>query len=286
MRITNKLGLPQPFVDMASSDFDPDETTYRVTSLLKGVREVILEKRHDVEQDVSDMIWMLFGTAAHSVLERSQETSSQIKECRLTEKINGRYVSGKFDLYDAKLKKVIDYKTCSVWKVIHGDYKDWRRQLLIYSYLLRKAGFEANTGEIVAIMKDHSKRDAKYKPDYPKQPVKIITFRFNEDDFIECEEWLKSKVNALKQAELLPDDELPLCTDEERYNSGTKYAVMKKGRKTAMRVLDSKEDAVAWLAINNGDSIEERKGEDKKCLDYCAVCKFCNYWQKNYGGNE
>jgi len=109
--ITNKLGLPQSFVEMATSDFDPDDKTYRVTSLLKGVREVILEKRHDVEQDVSDMIFMLFGSAAHSVLENSIETSSQIKECRLTEKINGRFISEKFDLYDAQLKKVNDYKT-------------------------------------------------------------------------------------------------------------------------------------------------------------------------------
>ena len=37
MRITNKLGLPESFVQMAKSDFTADENTYRVTSLLKGV---------------------------------------------------------------------------------------------------------------------------------------------------------------------------------------------------------------------------------------------------------
>ena len=66
----------------------------------------------------------------------------------------------------------------------------------------------------------------------------------------------------------------------------TKYA-MKKGRKTAMRVLGSKEDAEQWMATNGGDHIDIRKGEDKKCVDYCSVCKFCDYWQeKNYGGNN
>ena len=86
--------------------------------------------------------------------------------------------------------------------------------------------------------------------------------------------------------EALSDSELPLCTPEERFNSGDKYAVMKKGRKTAMRVLDSLEDAEAWKHASGGEYIDVRKGEDKKCIDYCSVCKFCDYWQENYGGNE
>ena len=54
MIITNKLGLPQAFVEMAKSDFTAEPKTYRVTSLLKGIRETILEKRHadGIEQDV------------------------------------------------------------------------------------------------------------------------------------------------------------------------------------------------------------------------------------------
>ena len=286
MKITNKQGLPESFVQMAKSDFTADENTYRVTSLLKGVRETILERRHEAEMDVSDMIWMLFGTAAHAVLENTQETSTQIKEARLSEEINGRIISGKFDLYDEKTNTLTDYKTCSVWKIIYGNFDDWRRQLLIYAYLMTKAGFEVNKGEIIAVLKDHSKRDAKVKADYPKLPVKKITFHFTTTDFEEIAEWLYAKVEELKLCETLPDGELPLCTTEERFNSGDKYAVMKKGRKTAMRVLDSIESAEKWQADNGGDYIDVRKGEDKKCVDYCSVCKFCDYWQENYGGND
>jgi hypothetical protein len=287
MKITNKQGLPESFVQMAKSDFTADENTYRVTSLLKGVRETILERRHEAEQDVSDMIWMLFGTAAHAVLENTQETSTQIKEARLSEEINGRIISGKFDLYDEKTKTITDYKTCSVWKVIYGNFDDWRRQLLIYAYLMTKTGFEVNKGEIIAVLKDHSKRDAKVKADYPKLPVKKITFNFTTTDFEEIAEWLYAKVEELKMCEALPDSELPLCTPEERFNSGDKYAVMKKGRKTAMRVLDSLEDAEAWKDANGGEYIDVRKGEDKKCVDgYCSVCKFCDYWQRNYSNGK
>ena len=288
MKITNKQGLPESFVQMAKSDFTADAKTYRVTSLLKGVRETILEKRYadKIEQDVSDMIWMLFGTATHSVLEQSQETSSQIKEARLSEEINGRIISGKFDLYDEETETITDYKTCSVWKIIYGDFTDWRRQLLIYAYLMTKAGFQVNKGEIIAVAKDHSKRDAKIKADYPKLPVKKISFKFTDDDFKQIKFWLEDKVNELKECEKLPDDALPLCTPDERYNSGDKYAVMKKGRKTAMRVLDDYDQAQSWMQNNGGEYIQERKGEDKKCIDYCSACKFCDYWKKTYGGGN
>jgi hypothetical protein len=267
---------------MATQDYVYKDNEYRVTSLLKGIRETILERRHhhEIEQDVSDMIWLLFGTAVHNVLESHQEGEHEFKEERLKIKIGDYILSGQFDLYNADTKTTTDYKTCSVWKVIYGDYTDWRKQSLIYSYMLLSIGFPVEKGEIVALMKDHSKAQAKRKADYPKQPVKKITFQFSDKDFEEIERWLHEKFEEIAQAEKLPDDELPLCTPEERFNSGDKFAVMKKGRKTAMRVLDSMEDAENWMATNGGDYIEVRKGEDKKCQDYCSAAQFCNYYKE------
>jgi len=261
---------------------------YSATALLKGVREAILEKRHanEIEQDVSDMIWLLFGKAVHLILENQQEEEHEIKETKLTVEFGEYTLSGVFDLYNEKEKKITDYKTCSVWKVIFGDFTDWKRQLLIYAYMMRQIGFEVNSGEIVAIMKDHSKRDAKYKADYPKLPVQVIKFEFTLEDFVEIESWLIDKFDEIRRCEQLPDDELPLCTPEERYNSGDKYAVMKKGRKTALRVLDSMEEAEKWMADNGGDEIEVRPGEDKKCMDYCVVCEFCNYYKERVKKDE
>ena len=151
MIITNKLGLPRAFEEMAKRDFTFDPKTYRVTSLLKGIRETILEKRHaeEIEQDVSDMIWLLFGTAVHGILEKQQEEGHEIKESRVSAEFGEYTLSGQFDLYNADEKKITDYKTCSVWKVIFGDYTDWRRQLLIYAYMMRQIGFEVKSGEIV-----------------------------------------------------------------------------------------------------------------------------------------
>ena len=282
MIITNKLGLPKPLVDMAQSDYKLKPNEYRVTSLLKGIRETILERRHhsEIEQDVSDMIWLLFGTAVHSVLENHQEGENEIKEARLKIPIGDYTLSGQFDLYNAETKTITDYKTCSIWKVIYGEYEDWRKQLLIYSYMLQSIGFPVEKAEIIALMKDHSKSQAKIKADYPKQPVRKITFTFTEKDFAEIESWLHQRFEEIAKAEKLPDDELPLCTPEERFNSGDKFAVMKKGRKTALRVLDSYEKAEEWMEYNGGDYIEVRKGEDRKCQDYCSACEFCNYYKE------
>lgn len=288
MKITNRLGLPEPFVQMASSDYQYKPDRYSVTSLLKGTRETILERRHasEIEQDVSECIWMLFGTAAHSILESQQETADQIKEASISTVIDGTTISGRFDLYDSKSKTITDYKTCSVWKIIFGDYEDWRKQILIYAYLMRKTGFEVNRGEVVAVMRDHKKSEAKYKPEYPKYPVKLIKFKFAEQDFDSIRFWLEDKVAEIKQLEILSDDQLPLCTLKERFNSGDKYAVMAKGKKRALRVLDDYEQATQWRDDNGGDSIDIRPGEDKKCKEYCSACAFCSHWQENYGGKN
>lgn len=282
MIITNNLKLPAPFVNMAQRDYIYEPNEYRVTSLLKGVRETILERRHDaeIERDVSDMVWMLFGTAVHGVLEKHEEGGNELKEQRIKIPFGDYVLSGQFDLYNDTTKTVTDYKTASVWKIIFGDFEDWRRQLLIYCYMLRKIGFDAQGGEIVAFLKDHSKRDAKIKPDYPQFPVKKVSFAFSDDDFIECEQWLSDRFALISRAENLPDDELPLCTPEERFNSGDKYAVMKKGRKTALRVMDSLEEAERWKSEHGGDEIQKRPGEDKKCLDYCSACQFCSHYKE------
>lgn len=285
MIITNKQNLPQAFVELANQEYEVAENEYRVTSLLRGIRETILLRRHNNEivADVADMVWLLFGTAVHNILEAQQEAESELKEERLKVKVGDYILSGKFDLYCYDKKRITDYKTTSVWKIIYGDYKDWRQQLLIYAWMLRQYGFQCEMGQIVAFLKDHSKQEAKRKADYPLLPVQSVKFSFSERDFQEIEAWLHERFSEIAEAEKLPDDQLPVCTPEERFNSGDKYAVMKKGRKTALRVLDSKEEAEKWMADNKGDYVEIRPGEDKKCLDYCFAREFCSYYQKLKG---
>jgi len=284
MIITNNENLPAPIYNLCGEEnYKPAANEYRVTSILKGTKEAVLEKRHwdEIERDCSDMAWLLWGTLAHKVLELQQEGKSQIKEARLSEEIQGHILSGQFDLYDAEEKTLTDYKTCSVWKVIYGDYADWRRQTLIYCWLLKKAGFEVEKAQVVAMMRDHQISKAKFDKHYPKYPFKKITFEFDDNDLLEIERFIEAKLADISEAEHLPDDAIVPCTPKERWTSETKYAVMQRGKKKALRLLTSENEAYAWMRYNGGDYVETRKGEDKKCKDYCAVCEFCSYYRQH-----
>ena len=296
MKITNHLNLPQPFVSAVESEYVPTPQQYSVTTVLNPSRYVILSRRHnsEVEQDVADMIWLLFGTAFHSILENSRAEEEQLQEQYLKQdlgmfdkELEGYKLSGKADLLDTKTNTMIDYKTTSVYKVMFGDYEDWRKQLLMYAWLFRQQGYEVNKGQIVALMKDHSKSKAKFDRTYPQYPVKVIDFEFNDQDFIDIEKEIIDKFKELKRCEQLKDNELPMCSMEERWNDGNKYAVKKKGNKRAERVFDTKEQAEEYMKDKEGYEIEERLGTDRRCMEYCSSCIYCPYWQERYGkGNK
>lgn len=289
MKINNKLNLPQPFVDAVTREYEYKDKQYSVTTILKDVREILLTRRHqnEIEQDVADMIWLILGTATHSVLENSKEADAEFKEEHFVEEVQDGYkLSGQADLYNAETKTVTDYKTCSVWKVIYDDWDDYKKQLLMYAWAFRKMGFEVNKGQIVAIIKDHSKTKAKVDNNYPQFPVYKKVFNFEKQDFEEIETYIKEKFTEIAKYEKVSDEELPICSEEARWNDGDKYAVKKKGNKRALRVYDTLKEAEEHLKQDNDLELEIRKGEDKKCMEYCSCCQFCEYWKENYGGKK
>ncbi len=277
MKITNKLNLPESFVAMAQQNETMADNEIRVTSLLNGHCEEELKRRHfdEIEQDVSDMIWMLFGTAAHAVLENQAETDTQFKEERLKVPICNSVLTGKSDLYDAKTKTIIDYKTTSVWKIIFKDFENWEKQLMLYAMMWRYWGFPVEKCEIVAILKDHSKTQAKLDPDYPQLPVQKITFDVTDKKIEEVKAYAQKRITERELLRKVADADLPICTPEERYNTGEKYAVMANNKKKALRVLEDYAEAKEWMKTNGGDYINVRRGEDKKCMEYCSAKEFC-----------
>lgn len=281
MKITNHENLPMPFVRMAEDKHTSIPKRYSVTTLLKPVREILLNRRHEatIEQDCSDMIWLLFGKAVHAVLESYGTGKNEFVEEKLAYELeNGYTVSGIIDFYDIDKGEVVDYKTASVWKVIYKDYSDWKKQGLAYAWLLRKSDFPCKKVVFYAILKDWSKQKAAHDHEYPKNPVVRVEFEVNDSEIEEIDKYIRDKVDLLRMYENAPDDKLPLCSLEDRWNDGDKYAVMKKGRKTALRVLDSYAEAESWKANNGGDFIETRYGVDKKCIDYCLCCTKCDHY--------
>lgn len=290
MIVTNKLGLPDAFVDAATRDHKYTPKRYSVTSILKGTREAILQRRHsdEIETDVADCVWLVFGSAVHKILEQAQEGDTELKEEYVTADFpNGYTLSGIFDSYNDSTGTVVDWKTASVWKVIYDEWDDYKKQLLCYCWILRGMGFNAHRGEIVAMLKDHSKTKAKRESNYPKHPVYIKSFEFSDADFDNLEEWLFAKFREIEEAEKLPDDELPLCTPDERWAKPDTWAVKKIGNKRALKVHNSLENAEKHLEqLGDKYEIEYRQGKDGKCSEYCSCCEFCSYWKEKYGEVE
>lgn len=108
----------------------------------------------------------------------------------------------------------------------------------------------------------------------------IYEFEVTEKDLEEIEKFIFDKISLLERFENCPSNELPLCSDSERWADGEKWAVMKKGRKSAVRVFDTESDAKAMLSnLDNLHFIEHRPPIARKCADYCLVCDFCNQYQ-------
>lgn len=282
MKITNKFGLPEAFVSAVSKDYEYKPKRYSVTTLLQPLRVTLLKRRHDedLEEDCADSTYRLLGTAVHRVLEDAKSGDMDFSEEKLVIDVGDGYaLSGIFDVYQADEFRVCDYKTTSVTKIARNDTHDYWIQTLCYAYMLRKNGFECDKGRIIAIMRDWMQSKALYDKEYPQCPVEVIDFFFKDEDFVYIENWINERFGLIKQLELLEDDELPECTDEEKFKSPDSFAVKKKGRKTAMRVLNSMELAEQWMQENGGDFVEQRKGEPIRCQRYCNCNKFCKYYK-------
>jgi len=278
MKYTNIYGLPDTIVQAVKNDsYNAGKTDFSATTLLKPPRIVMLEKRHrdELVEDISDNIWRLLGQATHSILERTTADNALMEERIFTE-IKGKTISGATDLF--KDKVITDYKVTSAWTLVYGSRtKEWEEQLNIYAYLFRKQGFEVEKLHIVTILRDWSKTNALKDSKYPQCAIQTIHVELW--DYEVQKQFLEERVQAMIDAENLSDSELPKCTPEEQWAQPTKYAIMKKSRKSAVRVLAGKQEAEDMLSeLDNKHYLEVRPGKCTRCEDYCNVNKFCSQY--------
>lgn len=251
MIITNKFNLPEPIVEAVQNDYEYKDKRYSVTTLLKPIREIMLLRRYNDRcvVDVSDLIWSLFGTAVHSILENSSHSEHLLREQKIEIKIGEYTLSGRYDLYNTQEQSIIDYKVTSTYKVLKQEFEDYKLQGLIYVYILRQLGYKPKSAKFILFLRDWQSTKAKFDKKYPQSQVYVKEFKFTDEDYKFIEDWLIKRFKEIEIAEKLPDDKLPMCTDEERWNTD--------------------------------------KSSDRKCQDYCQCCEFCEYYLKKYssGGN-
>lgn len=286
MIITNKLNMPDAFVKAIQNSRHNADKCLSATTLLKGTKEIILTDRHfdEITIDASDEVWAVFGTAVHSILEHQEDEAFKEESFSVPVWEGSEWkITGKVDRYDMKNETIEDWKTASVWKVIYKDFEDWRMQGLIYAWLLKKSGLNVRHIRFVALLKDFSKTEAKRNPDYPQSPAFIYEYDVNDNWLVDAEMRAHKKAMSVIENWETKDDEIEPCTPEERWSTPTKWAVMKEGRKTAVKVCTTEEEALNFIEELEKDKdkhfVEERKGQDKKCSDYCPCAEFCSYYK-------
>jgi hypothetical protein len=287
LKITNLFGLPEALVNAVSVRPHNAPGSLSATTLLKNMKQILLTSRHwdEIEEDVLDRFWALFGSAIHKMLEHEGE--NDFTEESMSHEIDGITVTGQIDLYNMATGEIADWKSCSVYKVLKEDFEDWRKQGLIYAWLLHKNDFLVKTCRFIAIMKDHSMRKARHSPSYPKHPVYVYEFPITEHSLAEIETYIKDKISEYKRFKDIADNDIPFCTADERWENPTVFAVKKDGNKRAYKILKTIEEAEKIAGdMGKGYSVEKRQGEAKRCMDYCSCNMFCNYYRDNVAAVE
>ena len=293
MKFTNKFNLPQTFVNVIHRPtYSKGKAQISATEIINSPRIVQLKKKYwdEIEQDASEMVWSLFGSAVHNILEHGKDDHHIVEE-RIHLEFEGWQISGAIDLQELEqdgTMTISDYKVTGAWAVMN-EKDDWHRQLNIYGWMVEKVK-QVPVGklQIIAIIRDWSARDAASKEGYPQSPVATIDIPLWS--FEEREAFVAKRLydHGTALFEMETDGEMPDCTPEEMWEKKTSYALKKDGNVRAKSVHETLEDAEAAMAKsletakkNEKFAIEIRQGERTRCRSYCQVSQFCTQYQ-NY----
>ena len=284
MKVTNKLHLPEAFVKAVSVERHNRAGCYSATTLNKGTKEIILQDRYwnEFSTDAADNVWAVFGSAAHSIMEKYED--GNFHEEKFDIPVSDSRVTGVVDSYDMERGIINDWKTASVYKIMKADFSDWYKQGMTYAWLLKQNGLDVHKCRFIALLKDHSKSKAKIDASYPQSPVFVYEFEVTPEELVQTGARITAKVKDIEASELMGDDDIAPCTPEERWADGDKWAVMKNGRKTAMRVFDTEIDAENCAGeLGNSHYVEHRPSVSRKCGEYCLCKDFCNFYKSQNG---
>ncbi len=278
MKITNTYNLPVPILNAVGDVYKPKPNRLSITRLIDSplVLKLLTEHWDELEEDASSRLWALLGQAMDSILTKNAPKHWIVQE-KIEVPFNGITIVGKADYFDPETGTLGDWKATSVWQYIFDGKRDWEKQLNCYAWLERKKGREVKKLVAHRLFRDHQQSKVLQNPDYPPIPFMSLDILLwspeKQDEYMETQ----------TQYHLIEKN--PECTDDEKWMKPTTYAVMRKGRKSALRVLNCKAAAGAWMGEraglepkgkgSNNLSVVERLGECTRCKSYCPVRAVC-----------
>ena len=255
MKITNRHNLPAPLyrtICWAVEKYEGpraravlDEKRISVTTLVNPPRLTLLRAVHedDLEVDASELLYLVTGIAFHFMMAEvgwTEEESDHLIEKRIDRSHNGWIVSGQFDVLGLRGKTISDWKWTSIWSVVTPKF-EWVAQLNLYRWLAKAEGYDIDTLETWAMLRDWSVSKVAKDPRLPVIPFAELQQATWDDPvtegYIDARLALYDEAVSVVRASGNPNA-VPVCMDEER-----------------------------WL----------RKGKNVRCQDYCDVAQFCAF---------
>lgn len=290
MKLTNKYGIPQTFINVLERPtYSKGKAHISATQLLNSPKIVALTKKFDdeLEQDASDMVWSLVGSAIHNFLEHGKDENHVVEQRIHTER-DGWHITGAIDLQILNPDgiDIRDYKFTSAWAAMN-EKPEWENQLNVYAWLVEKVKKVPVTSlGIVAMLRDWNRRDAE-KENYPKSPIKELPIRLWSLE--EREAYIDKRIALHSACEFAieTDGDLPDCSPEEMWEKPTVWAVRKKGNVRAKALYETEAHAIeAAEKLGSEYEVEVRLGERTRCANFCPVSQYCQQYRDYLNNKE
>lgn len=300
------MNIPLPLaVFLATDDYDYDPTAISATALMKPIRQLILTKRVNPEDnpiDIAGLVSSRMGSAIHAAIEKAWLTPKNAlkalgmsaklienvvinpskpllelnpnaipiyMEQRAYKQVGDYKVSGKFDFVAEG--RVQDFKSTSVYSYLNQtNATKYSLQGSLYRWLnpdiIHKDDMVVNY-----IFTDWSAADAKQKPEYPQ--ARVLTQRIPLISVEDTQAFVEAKLKQIEKYKDAKESDIPYCTDEDLWRKETVWKYYKHKDKTdgrSTKNFDSSADAYARLADDGYTGIViEVKGQ-------VVACRYCN----------
>jgi hypothetical protein len=282
MRLTNRLNLPASIVSAVANDPYKGGGDISVTKLITPPyqRQLLQGLGGKLVEDVSDRIWSLMGQIGHALIERMTiDPATSVAEQRIYQDVQLEdrkvSVSGQFDLIESGA--LTDFKFTSVYS---RDGKiEWEQQLNLLNALCwchfnqtSDRRYVINKLQIVAVFRDWTKNKVGIG-DYPESQVAVIPINLWPIE--------KSMAFLVERVRLHYSNNPAPCTDSERWATDEVFALMKKGRKTAVKLYKDEQAAHDAATLKGKDHmVIHRPVQYKRCEAYCSASSICPMWQE------
>lgn len=320
----NEINLPLS-VWLADNDYSssgnsdqkiPEGEIISVTTLLKPIRQLVLNKRlkeEDIDIDIIDYASSSMGKALHDSIEHSWKHNYKINlkrlgysedfinkiiinpnlnydfsdkipvflEKRFFKKIGKYVISGQVDMIiDYALH---DFKSTSTYSYTAGNKdEDYILQGSIYRWLVPNLIINDEL-TINFIFTDWNKYKIVTLDNYPRN--KIESKKFKLLSLIETEKFIKDKLKLLDENLSLNEKDILPCNTKELWQEPSKYKYYSNSSKIGLvgtranKVFDNQEEANNYLLTKKVGKIIEFEGKIRAC-SYCPVFNICSQKDK------